>query len=362
MQDPTYLGWNYTIRSDDGHVAQHLEAKDIGFQAGNWYVNQHSIGIEHEGFAAQGARWYTESLYESSATLVKYLANKYSVKLDRAHIIGHDQVPGITPATVAGMHWDPGPYWNWEHYFELLGAPIGKTATAKPAEAFSKNDVVTVKPGFAHNRQLVTGCDDLAGNPDQACPPQGTNFVYLHQQPSEWSPLVTDVGLHPDGSPSTEVVSDHGARVAAGQKLVVVGRSGDWLGRLVPRPDRLAGVVVEVPDGGPVHRQGRHGQGRRRRRFRSTAGPTRRQSAYEGTGVPYQAVVPLQYSIKAGQKYVLADDSIDTTTTTRRSSTRPTRPTTSWSTARTSTTRSGSVTGCSTSARPTSRWGSHPAR
>ena len=36
-------------------------------------------------------------------------------------------------------------------------------------------------------------------------------------------------------------------------------------------------------------------------------------SAYEGTGVPVQAVVPLQYSIKAGQKYVLADGSIDTT-------------------------------------------------
>ena len=81
MQDPTYLGWNDTIRSDDGHVVQHLEAKDIGFQAGNWYVNQHSIGIEHEGFAAQGARWYTESLYENSATPAKYLANKYSVSL-----------------------------------------------------------------------------------------------------------------------------------------------------------------------------------------------------------------------------------------------------------------------------------------
>jgi N-acetyl-anhydromuramyl-L-alanine amidase AmpD len=312
VQDPTYLGWNYTIRSDDGHVAQHLEAKDIGFQAGNWYVNQHSIGIEHEGFAAQGARWYTESLYESSATLVKYLANKYSVKLDRAHIIGHDQVPGITPATVAGMHWDPGPYWNWEHYFKLLGAPIGKTATAKPAKAFSKNDVVTVKPGFAHNRQLVTGCDDLAGNPDQACRPQGTNFVYLHQQPSEWSPLVTDVGLHPDGSPSTEVVWDHGARVAAGQKLVVVGRSGDWLAvwylgqigwlessskypTVVPSTGKVVTAksgVSEVPVYGRAYPEA---------------------SAYEDTGVPVQAVVPLQYSIKAGQKYVLADDSIDTT-------------------------------------------------
>ena len=124
VTDPTYLGWNYSIRSSDGHVAQHMDARDIGFQAGNWYVNQHSIGIEHEGFAAEGASWYTESLYRSSAQLVRYLAAKYSVKLDRAHIIGHDQVPGITPANVRGMHWDPGPYWDWEHYFHLLKAPI----------------------------------------------------------------------------------------------------------------------------------------------------------------------------------------------------------------------------------------------
>jgi len=52
VQDPTYVSWNYTIRSRDGHVAQHLDARDVGFQAGNWYVNTHSIGIEHEGFAA----------------------------------------------------------------------------------------------------------------------------------------------------------------------------------------------------------------------------------------------------------------------------------------------------------------------
>ena len=64
-------------------------------------------------------------MYESSARLVKYLAHEYDIPLDRAHIIGHDQVPGILPGYVAGMHWDPGPYWDWEHYFHLLGAPIG---------------------------------------------------------------------------------------------------------------------------------------------------------------------------------------------------------------------------------------------
>ena len=67
VDDPTYLAWHYTIRSSDGHVAQHVNPKNVGFQAGNWYVNTHSIGIEHEGFAATGAAWYTESMYQASA-------------------------------------------------------------------------------------------------------------------------------------------------------------------------------------------------------------------------------------------------------------------------------------------------------
>ena len=299
VQDPTYVSWNYSIRSSDGHVAQHLDAKDVGFQAGNWYVNTHSIGIEHEGFAARGATWYTEAMYEGSAKLVSYLADKYSVKLDRAHILGHDQVPGILPANVRGMHWDPGPYWDWEHYMSLVGAPL-------MPDRRGKSNVVTVKPGFDDNQQLVTGC--VGSDP---CTPQGTNFVYLHTEPNATSPLVRDAGLHPDGSYSTTQVSDHGARLAAGAKVVVAQKSGDWLGvsylgdigwlyspkaHPVVIPSR--GETVSARPGAlsvPVY---------------GRAYPE--QSAYADTAVPYQAVTPLQYTIKAGQQYVLADDSIDT--------------------------------------------------
>ena len=296
VQDPTYLGWHYTVRSSDGQIAAHMDPKDVGWHAGNWYVNMHSIGVEHEGFAAQGATWYTESLYESSAALVRHLAHAYDVPLDRAHIIGHDQVPGITPANVAGMHWDPGPYWDWAHYMALLGHPISARGHG--------GDLVTVRPDFATNQQPVTGCD-----PDGTCPVQGTNFVYLHQSPSADSPLVTDIGLHPDGSPSTTEVSDIGARVAAGQQLVVAERSGDWLGvwwlgeegwlydppahpSVVPARGRV--VVARGADAVPVY---------------GRAYPE--QSAYPSQ-IPYQAVTPLQYSIQPGQAYVLADAHLQT--------------------------------------------------
>ena len=98
VQDPTYVSWQYTMRSSDGHTWQHVKANDVAWHAGNWYVNMHSIGIEHEGFAAQGATWYTEALYRNSAKLVRYLAAKNNIPLDRAHIIGHDQIPGTIPS------------------------------------------------------------------------------------------------------------------------------------------------------------------------------------------------------------------------------------------------------------------------
>ena len=301
VQDPTYLGWHYTVRSSDGHVAQHVHPKNVGFHAGNWYVNMHSIGVEHEGFAATGAKWYTESMYQSSATLIGYLAQEYGVPLDRAHIIGHDQVPGILDGNIPTMHWDPGPYWDWEHYMALLGAPL------RP-DRRGPSSVVTVAPDFANNPQPLTNCDGKGS----ACAPQGTNFVYLRTAPSDSAPLVKDPGLHQKGQASTTEVSDIGPRLAAGQKVDVVKRQDGWIatwwlgelawfkgtnaiGESVVRPSQ--GHTVTSVGSDPVPVYGR-------------AYPEK--TAYAGTPVPYQTVMPLLYKIKPGQHYVLADDTIKT--------------------------------------------------
>lgn len=300
VQDPNWVSWQYTMRSADGKTWQHVKHKDVAWQAGNWYVNMHSIGIEHEGRAAQGATWYTEPMYRNSARLVRYLAHKYRIPLDRGHIIGHDQVPGTIPGTVRGMHWDPGPYWDWEHYFTLLGAPIW--GTHKPLEV---GDIVTIKPGFDDNHQVMTGC-----NPDGTCAPQGSNFVYLRQAPDDAAPLVKDAGLRPDGSNSTRHVSDIGARAAAGTSYVVAELDGEWVAVWYlgakgwfrnPHTDRDAlarpGLVVKpkadrltVPVYGRAYPEA---------------------SAYPA-GIPVQAVTPLQYTIGAGQAYPVSDATIQT--------------------------------------------------
>ncbi|MFC7099603.1 N-acetylmuramoyl-L-alanine amidase [Nonomuraea rubra] len=159
VRNPKYVSWHYTIRSRDGHVAQHVPTNDIAWHAGNWDVNTRSIGIEHEGYLAKGGAWYTEAMYRSSARLVKYLAAKHDIPLNRAHILGHDNVPGTTPQTVAGMHEDPGPYWDWEHYFELMD---------KPFKAAKDGDSVIIRPSYASHRPRFTGC--VAAKPAQACP------------------------------------------------------------------------------------------------------------------------------------------------------------------------------------------------
>ncbi|MGZ8742089.1 MAG: N-acetylmuramoyl-L-alanine amidase [Nocardioides sp.] len=297
VTDPTYLSWHYTLRSSDGHIAQHLPMRNVGWHAGNWYVNMHSIGLEHEGIAAQGATWFTESMYRTSASLVRHLATKYDIPMDRAHIIGHDQVPGHIPSKVRGMHWDTGPFWDWEHYMSLVGAPI------KP-DRRGRSNVVTVAPGFHDNAQKVTGCES-----DGTCDAQGSNFVYLRTEPRADAPLVKDIGLRPDGSSSTTHVSDIGARAAAGQKFEVAQREGDWLGVWwlgdiawihSPKTDPVVlpsqGAVVEPAGDAEVPVYGR-------------AYPE--SSAYPAE-IRDQGVVPLQYTLKPGQAYVLADDTVST--------------------------------------------------
>ncbi|MEU6812886.1 N-acetylmuramoyl-L-alanine amidase [Streptomyces sp. NPDC046831] len=103
---------HYVVRSADGHVAQCVREADIAWHAGNWTYNTRSIGIEHEGWVDQPA-YFTNALYEQSARLTAAVCDKYRIPKDRAHIIGHHEVPGTD-------HTDPGPNWDWVRYIRLV--------------------------------------------------------------------------------------------------------------------------------------------------------------------------------------------------------------------------------------------------
>jgi hypothetical protein len=287
VQDPTYVSWHYSLRSTDGHIAQHVKAKDVGWHAGNWYVNAKSIGLEHEGFAAQGT-WYTEAMYRTSAKLVRYLAAKHGIPLDRQHILGHDNVPGTVPGTVRGMHWDPGPYWDWSHYFDLLKAPFRSTGTARTG-------LVTVRPDFDTNTLPFTGCT-TAGQP---CPVRGSTSVVLRTEPRDDAPQLKDIGLRPDGTPGTMHISDHSSRAETGQTFAIADRRGSWV------------AVWYLGQKGWFHAKdaawsiGFVATPKKGRETIPVYGRAYPEAAAYPEGIPAQAVTPLQYSLPAGQKYAV---------------------------------------------------------
>ncbi|MGY5008580.1 N-acetylmuramoyl-L-alanine amidase [Streptomyces sp. 900105755] len=215
---------HYVMRSSDGAVTQMVPTKDLAFHAGNYSTNMHSIGIEHEGYAAHGATWYTEAQYEATADLVKYLAERFGIPLDRQHIIGHDNVAGPKSSLVSGMHWDPGPSWDWNHLMSLLGVHTGRHGVGPVGS------VVTIAPRFEDNLQTVQICpsDDPTGA-TTACTEtqQPSDFLYLRTGPSDTAPLFGDQALHP-GAAGTDRINDWGAMAAAGQQFVVADRDGDW--------------------------------------------------------------------------------------------------------------------------------------
>ncbi len=131
---------HYIIDADGVRVGQFRPETDTTWHAGNFFYNKHSVGIEHVGVASDPAG-YAPALYAKSRDLVQSIRTRWQVPLDRRHIIGHYQIPNgdniaeSSPACPdrlgacetsasyggAGNHRDPGYYWQWCQYMELLG-------------------------------------------------------------------------------------------------------------------------------------------------------------------------------------------------------------------------------------------------
>ncbi|WP_054950108.1 N-acetylmuramoyl-L-alanine amidase [Numidum massiliense] len=294
FQAQSYASAQYVIKSSNGQVAQMVKLNDVAWQAGNWYFNTHSIGIEHEGYALDGT-WYSEQMYHASAKLVKYLAKKYNIPLDRDHVLGHDNVPGTSPKSQTGMHWDPGPYWDWAHYFRLLGAPLERPHL--PPGHPKQRNIVTINPKFKKNKPPLT----YKGEPLQ---PQPSNFVYLYTEPRFDAPYISDPAIQPDGRPGTTEANDWGNKAVAGQRFYKAEQRGNWTavfyggqkawfhnpkGKNAVRGKGMLITPKEGRDSIPVY---------------GTAWPE--DAAYDGTGIPESGrgnIAPLQYTIPAGQFY-----------------------------------------------------------
>ena len=172
------------------------------------------------------------------------------------------------------MHDDPGPYWDWAHYFDLLGKPFGRagrydkalrerpydgdrsfegTWHEPPSEVDAPYDDGFASPGWdapyeedagavvrggraAGGRRVGPHPAVLRRSPAplhrlyvrQARPgvsPHGAS-VWLRTEPHR-AQLIDDIGKRV-GKPSTYSVYDHSARASTGQRYAVAERRGDW--------------------------------------------------------------------------------------------------------------------------------------
>lgn len=230
FQDPfSAVSAHYLVRSANGRVTQLVRNRDVAWHAGNWWLNSHAIGIEAEGFAVEGRTWYSDALYRSLARLTRWLARRYDVPLDRAHVIGHDEVPGPTAKEQPAMHWDPGPFFDWDRFMRLAGADDEDDDNDDRGRLDRDPRIATIAPEFERNRPAITTCDR---GPCRPLPSQPANVVFLHTAPRADAPLIGDpllarTPVEPDGVGTTRA-EDWGATAVTGQKFAVAGRRRGW--------------------------------------------------------------------------------------------------------------------------------------
>lgn len=86
----TQVSAHYGVKLDGGLV-HWLEEYYTAYHAGNYSINQRSIGIEHEDNGNyNGVR--PDTLYQTSGKLVADICKFYNIPIDREHILKHSQI------------------------------------------------------------------------------------------------------------------------------------------------------------------------------------------------------------------------------------------------------------------------------
>jgi MYXO-CTERM domain-containing protein len=216
LQNDAGKSVHYIVDADGSRVGQFVHETDTAWHAGNWQYNIHSVGIEHVGVASDPAG-YSDGLYEASRALVTNIRTRWSVPLDRTHIIGHYQVPNGTniaesspPCTDtldacetsanyggASNHRDPGYYWQWCQYMEHLGGsctcndawPLWNCTT-------DLKEAVRCNGGTVEIEQCTGGCMVMpVGTPDNCVTSPATT---PDASPTTGAPDASHPTSHPD--------------------------------------------------------------------------------------------------------------------------------------------------------------------
>ncbi|GGR00401.1 N-acetylmuramoyl-L-alanine amidase [Deinococcus ruber] len=146
FQNPASSVSAHYLVSMAGEIVQMVQEADTAWQAGDFTVNQTTIGIEHEGQPAKGPWTPTAAQLKASAELVADICKRYGITPNSSTIVPHSS---INP-----KHNCPGPTWPWRDY---LAQVAGFMAPAQPAHAPDTGKLAVRLFDPATNQQIGTG-------------------------------------------------------------------------------------------------------------------------------------------------------------------------------------------------------------
>ena len=231
---------HYVIRSSDGEITQMVGEEDTAWHAGDWDTNVKSIGIEHEGYVDDPGKWYTDAMYRASAELTRDICDRYGIPKDRAHVIGHFEVPGCSSSGGGGAscHTDPGSGWDWTYFMSLVtgtgsgSSSLGGTGLADGSYRGHFNATVTA----ASYGETDTCEGDLSGS-------ASGGQLYLNG--------TCRLQKHPDASGDMKITwTGSAASDAISGQMLADGRSADWAGTIAKDGSVTAHVTGSKDVGG----------------------------------------------------------------------------------------------------------------
>lgn len=170
----------------NGQIWHWVDEDNTAYHAGDYAMNQRSIGIEHEDNGDyNGLR--TDALYTASAKLVRDICQFYNIPIDRQHIIKHSEVIAtgcpdaldieriireaantapiatITQAELDKVRLERDKNWNLyqndEEIIKKLNSLINERNTTI---AQLQNEVSTLKESVANNLERINSLTDQA--------------------------------------------------------------------------------------------------------------------------------------------------------------------------------------------------------
>jgi N-acetyl-anhydromuramyl-L-alanine amidase AmpD len=256
---------HYVVRSSDGQITQMVLESNKGWHVGS--ENSYTIGIEHEGYAAQTG-WYTNAMYTNSGALVADICNSgYGINPKNLAFwpwaattyYNQSSIPKLCCCIKGHMHYpnqthtDPGPNWNWETYYRIINSAV-PTATVYTTASGTFYDsggasgnatdlersIWTISPAGAAKVTLNFTSFNLESKSD---------YLYLYDGNSINAPLI---GKY-TGTTSPGTITSSGSSITAEYRsdcsTTSVGWAATWnINGTTPQPDNTAPTTqVTIP-------------------------------------------------------------------------------------------------------------------